>query len=340
MTKSRILKAIITVTMMMFFTVGCNKSDDPNNGSNNGNNNNDVRVTIYSPQDITATTVKCGGDVIVTQGLSLTELGVCWSKEHNPTADQPHLSTTVWNEPFVCTIANLEPETRYYVRAYVLRGLEYYYSEEKSFCTTEDNGIGIYNGYKYVDLGLPSGTLWAIYNVGANTPEGYGDYYAWGETELKMTYGWSTYKYSEGDSHLTKYCCSESWGLDGYMDNLTTLLPEDDAATINWGNGWCIPTENQWSELNEYTSFSWTSQNGVKGGLFTATNGHSLFLPAAGDQVEQAYLVGDRGWYWSSSLFLPRNYSAIRNSFDKDSLNLGWGARGVGGSIRPVCFKK
>ena len=138
---NRILKTIAAKMLMMVFAVGCNKPDEPSNGGgNNGNNDCDVRVTTYTPQDITATTAKCGGDVIVTQGLSLTELGVCWGKEPNPTIDQFHLSTTVWNEPFVCAITNLESDTKYYVRAYALRGLEYYYGEEKEFKTVEMGG--------------------------------------------------------------------------------------------------------------------------------------------------------------------------------------------------------
>jgi hypothetical protein len=126
----RVLKAAAAILLMMVFAVGCNKPDEPNNGGNsgggnNGNNDSDVRVTTYTPQDITATTAKCGGDVIVTQGLSLNELGVCLDTEHNPTVEDFHLSTTNWSNPYVHTITNLEPSTNYYIRAFALRGLEY-----------------------------------------------------------------------------------------------------------------------------------------------------------------------------------------------------------------------
>ena len=110
-----------------------------------------------------------------------------------------------------------------------------------------NGGGGTYNGHEYVDLGLPSGTLWATCNVGAETPEGYGDYFAWGETELKTTYNLSTYKYTNGSyDQLTKYCSNSSYGYNGFTDTLTVLLPEDDAATANWGDGWCMPTADQW----------------------------------------------------------------------------------------------
>ena len=155
-------------------------------------------------------------------------------------------------------------------------------------CTkpNEPNNVsGNYNGHDYVDLGLPSGTLWATCNVGADTPEGYGDYFAWGETEPKDYYEWSTYKYcNEGNwTGLTKYCSSNSFGYLHFIDDLTVLEAVDDAVTANWGSGWCMPTEDQWEELCQNTSNSWTTQNGINGRLFTASNGNTLFLPAAGN---------------------------------------------------------
>lgn len=110
--------------------------------------------------------------------------------------------------------------------------------------------------HDYVDLGLPSGLLWATCNVGADNPEDYGDYFAWAETEPKSVYNWSTYKYCDGGYYykLTKYCTRSDFGNNGFTDNLTVLLPEDDAATANWGNGWRMPTENEWRELIDNTT--------------------------------------------------------------------------------------
>lgn len=156
-----------------------------------------------------------------------------------------------------------------------------------------------YKGHEYVDLALPSGTLWATCNVGADTPEGYGYYFAWGETTTKTTYDWNTYKYGTGKA-LTKYCHKFNYGKNGLTDNLTVLQSNDDAATANWGSGWCMPTKEQWSELLENTSSQETTQNGVQGILFTSKNGRSLFLPDAGTQWRG--MTESECGYWSSSL--------------------------------------
>ena len=189
-------------------------------------------------------------------------------------------------------------------------------------------GNGTYNGHTYVDLGLPSGTLWATCNVGATTPEGYGDYFAWGETEPKDYYYWSTYQHYNG-SNLTKYT-----GNDG----LTTLLPEDDAATANWGEGWRMPTQAEFQELLDNTTMTWTTQNGVNGRLFTATNGNSLFLPAAGNRWEGGLgYAGSDGIYWSSSLGSGSPNSAWNLYFRSDYAYVcGFYYRGYGFSVRPV----
>ncbi len=167
---------------------------------------------------------------------------------------------------------------------------------------------GMVHNQDYVDLGLPSGLLWATCNVGANTPEEYGKYFAWGEVWNKSVYNWSTYQYSNSsDTLLTKYCNNSNYGYNGFTDDLTVLLPEDDAATANWGNGWRMPTKEDWQELFSNTTCSWTTQNGVNGTLFTAFNGNSLFLPAAGYCSESALMsVGNYGYYWSSSVDTDR----------------------------------
>ena len=164
------------------------------------------------------------------------------------------------------------------------------------------SGIDVLLGI--VDLGLPSGLLWAACNVGATTPEGYGGHFSWGETTTKSTCTWETYQHCHGDySTLSKYCVNSSHGYNGLVDNLTTLLPDDDAAAANWGNGWRMPTKAEWQELLNNTTKTWTQQNGVDGFLLTATNGNSLFLPATGYFYETSlHLDGSYGYYWSSSL--------------------------------------
>ena len=103
---------------------------------------------------------------------------------------------------------------------------------------------------KYVDLGLPSGLLWATCNVGADRPWDYGDFFAWGETSPKSEYSWATYKHARGESKsLTKYCYSSSYGYNGFTDYRYTLELSDDAAYINMGSGWRMPTADEFYEL-------------------------------------------------------------------------------------------
>ncbi len=192
----------------------------------------------------------------------------------------------------------------------------------------------------YVDLGLPSGTLWATCNVGATTPEGYGDYFAWGETTPKITYNWSTYKYCHGGDGwhtLTKYCNDASCGYNGFTDNLTVLQPSDDAATANRSSEWCMPTKVQWEELYNNTISRWTSQNGVNGRLFTASNGRSIFLPAAGYRGDgELNFSGDWGYYTSSSLNTDCPGYAWLFGFNPDDCSVYGNNRDYGRSVRAV----
>lgn len=196
--------------------------------------------------------------------------------------------------------------------------------------------------HQYVDLGLPSGLLWATCNVGADSPESYGDCFAWGETEPKSEYNWSTYSYSNGssseDPQLIKYCNRSDYGYNGFTDDLAILLPEDDAATANWGSGWRTPTYAEWQELYENTTVNWTTQNGVLGRLFTATNGNTLFLPAAGHFLESGpYGIGSAGWYWSSSLNnAAPNYAWDFHINSNDYYMDYFGDRSTGRPVRAV----
>ena len=195
------------------------------------------------------------------------------------------------------------------------------------------------DGHEYVDLGLPSGTLWATCNIGAAKPEEFGDYFAWGETSTKNTYNWSTYKYCNGNQ-LTKYCNESYRGYNGFTDNLTELQTGDDAATANWGEGWRTPTKEQWDELLANTTNEWTTQNGVEGRLFTSKkNGKSLFLPAAGYCWDDGLSrVGRSGYYWSSSLFIDSPYIAWYFYFNSDCYYMYYGYyRYSGHFVRAVC---
>ena len=189
-----------------------------------------------------------------------------------------------------------------------------------------------------VDLGLPSGLLWATCNVGAETPEDYGDYFAWGETSQKNYYFWDSYLYCNGSYFtLTKYCNNSSYGNNGFTDHLTALLPEDDAATANIGSNWRIPTKQEWMELYYNTTPTGATKNGIFGTLFTASNGNSIFLPAAGYRGRSS--IGDVGiWgiYWCKELETEKPYEAQRVGFYGASWNVGGHDRYFGHTIRPV----
>lgn len=181
--------------------------------------------------------------------------------------------------------------------AYIL-----FYNKEYDVADTLTLVQGAYPWSKYaVDLGLPSGVKWAACNVGANSPEDYGDYFAWGETSPKETYNWSTYKWCKGTYDTqTKYCTNSSYGT---VDYKTTLEAADDAATVNMGDNWRMPTLAEIKELLGECTWWWTTRNGVKGMTVAGPNGNSIFLPAAGYRYGSNLSdAGSYGYYWSASL--------------------------------------
>ena len=182
-----------------------------------------------------------------------------------------------------------------------------------------------------VDLGLS--VRWASFNLGATMPEAYGDYYAWGETEPKTDYSWATYKWCDGSDHtLTKYNDMSTFGT---VDNKTVLEPEDDAAHVILGGNWRMPTEEEWYELREKCSWSWSW---IKHGMIvTAPNGNSIFLPSPGHKTNQSsYQVGSNGFYWTSTLSTPSGPYAESGQIDDDYFGSFYCNRFRGQSIRPV----
>lgn len=191
-----------------------------------------------------------------------------------------------------------------------------------------------------VDLGLS--VKWATFNLGATKPEEYGDYFAWGETELKEEHSWETYKWCMGSYNtLTKYCMDSKYGYNGFSDLKDELFLEDDVAAITLGGKWHIPTFSQWNELVGYCSWTWTSMNGIYGHKVTSrVSGYTdkwIFLPAAGAYT---YGVGTTGYYWSSSLRPGEAYKAYYVYTSSSSgLHLEYTNRAAGFSIRPVVKK-
>ena len=183
-----------------------------------------------------------------------------------------------------------------------------------------------------VDLGLS--VKWANMNVGATTPEGYGDYFAWGETAAKATYDWGNYfDTNDGGNTFTKY---------NNEGGKTILDPEDDAAHVNWGGSWRMPTKTECQELLDYCTWTWTTQNGINGYKVTSKKaGYTdkfIFLPAAGQRDDSGLrFVGSYGSYWSSSLREYGSYNAWFLDFSSDCCIIKYGSRRYFGFyVRPV----
>ena len=358
-------------------------------------------VTTGDPTDITTNSATSGGSI--TTDAYVFAKGICWAAHSDPTPmDDNHSENGGGDESFTAEMTELNQNTTYYVRAYVVTQDGITYGNELSFTTipiwtiaatpnpTEGGtitGAGDYeqnaicnltaianegyifanwteNGevvstdatytftvdaartlvanfdldHTYVDLGLPSGTLWATCNLGANLPEEYGDYFAWGETQPKDNFSWTNYQYCMGSFNtLTKYCNNPDIGYNGFTDDLTTLEPSDDAATANWGDDWRMPTDEEWQELYQNTTVTWTTRNGVNGRLFTASNGNSLFLPAAGYRNESTpEATGIIGDYWTSSLDTDYPSGALSFFFNSSNYYISFCNRLYGRNVRAV----
>ena len=287
---------------------------------------------------ITETSAVAGGNVTSDGGASVTERGVVYSTVSNPVINNIYHTTITSGSgtgSFSVNLTNLVEGTTYYVRAYAVNSAGVSYGEEVSFMTNEQSSTpNDGTSHEYVDLGLS--VKWATCNVGANAPEEYGDYFAWGETTTKSTYNWSTYKYGNGSSStLTKYNTS---GIYGSVDNKTQLELSDDAAAVNWGGNWRMPTDAEQDELCNNCTWTWTTQNGVNGYKVTSKkNGNSIFLPAAGRRADSSLkYAGSNGYYWSSSLDADYPGRAYELSFDYDNVVWFSSSRGYGRSVRPV----
>ncbi|MGN0029080.1 MAG: hypothetical protein ACI35Q_05035, partial [Marinilabiliaceae bacterium] len=226
---------------------------------------------------------------------------------------------------------------------------------------TPDGRVGgqVPTAAEAVDLGLPSGTLWAPYNVGATKPGEAGAYFAWGETTAKESYDWGTYKWmKEGESdwtHITKYAADDDqitadWYTDVKFvgDSKTSLEAADDAAAQNWGGNWRMPTRAQLNELftestTEWKEADWDANGSLAGYLLTGPNGKRLFLPAAGGRWDSSLdNVGSYGFYWSAELRSDYSLNARGLYFGSGYFGSGyWNAgydlsRCNGFSVRPV----
>ncbi len=268
------------------------------------------------------------------------EVGVCFSDVNDtPTIYDGKIKKWSSLGKYSFSIYSLDAGTTYYYRAYVKINDAVCYGDVNSTTTFgEKPTYKIINGHKFVDLGLPSGLLWATNNIGAVTPADDGNYYAWGETELQISnaYTWSSYKHGTSPGNLTKY---------NSTDGKTVLDKEDDAAYVNWGSSCRMPTRDDFTELRESSNCTWTwtsktTSDGSSINGYTVTsikNGNSIFLPASGYRYNgDLNIHGLGGYYWSSTLysydFKYAYYLIFSSSYrSKDSYD-----RFQGYAIRPV----
>ena len=280
-------------------------------------------VNTNSATNITANAATFEGYVANNGGANITACGFQYGRNYS-NLTMEITSTMYGNNSFTATLSNLEPNTTYYYKAYATNSAGTGYGEVRSFTTSYSSlsysdPSGYVSGYGYVNLGLPSGTKWATCNIGANSPTGYGNYYAWGETYYKNNYSSSNYTYS---------------------DNPTTLPSSADVASYNWGYYWRMPTYDEMNELKNNCTITGTTQNGVDGCLFTGPNGNSIFLPAAGFRSDsELSSAGSFGVYWSNSLYTGNTDSAWYLCVTGGVSMVDCVNRYMGFSVRAVCVQ-
>ena len=279
-------------------------------------------VTTNDVTEITNVAAVCGGNVTTDNGSAVVARGVCWSTLPNPTISDSHTTDGSGTGSFTSNLIGLQANTKYYVRAYATNVTGTSYGVQRSFTAMEESGeiiSGTENGYNYVDLGLPSGVKWATCNLGADAPEEYGDYFAWGEIEPKDTYSSSN-------------CSTFGKTMSDISGNA-----QYDAVTANWGGSWRMPTKAEMQELIDNCTWIWTTQNGVNGyRVASKTNSNYIFLPAAGIRSNSSLYDAERyGYYWSSTPWINTN-DAYYLAFYSTGNYVSSRYRYYGYSVRPV----
>ena len=316
-----------------------------NNNGGGGQNNQDELTVTGEVLEITDYSATLTGYANLPLELGDSEMGITYDKVKSFEAAKKVVATGLdGNNKFTVTVAVLERSTTYYFKSYVQNGMAVKYGAVKSFTTKESTFP------EAVDLGIvmtrTDGTTYKLYWAKSNlsdkglctNPEDYGDYYAWGETEPKESYDWSTYKFGTSSSGpFSKYNTDSSLGN---VDNKTVLEPEDDVAHVKLGGKWRIPTDAEWTELRTKCTWTWVSNyndSGINGVLVKATNGNSIFLSAAGGRIGTSLSGADScGSYSSSSLYTEDLICAWYVFFCSDDVIGDYGGRCYGFSVRPV----
>ena len=290
-------------------------------------------VTTSTPTSVSSTSAKINGNVTDDGGTSVTERGVCYSTDANPTTSNTKITSGSGTGSFTCNLTDLQKGTTYYARAYAVNEKGTAYGEVVSF-TTKKPTRGFENGHEWVDLGLS--VKWATCNVGGVDKWDSGTYFAWGETSWGRSFSQSTYKWGVGDHRTiyTKY---------NQEDNKTILEPEDDAATVNWRGSWRMPTDDEFRELREKCTWEWCEDAGAnyRGGykVTSKTNGQSICL-YEGSCYDSPDATGKAigCYYWSNTLYTGYGvYDACALYIDYRSAYVGRTERYCGCCVRAVC---
>lgn len=309
---------------------GDDNGGDDNGGDDNGGDDEIVvvlpTVTTVTVSEVTINSAMLSAEVLTDGGADVIERGFYWNKA-NASSEANFVKVGEDLGSYTYQLTGLQELTEYNVGAYAVNSEGMVKSEIVSFTTlkNEDDDDDEETEYTYVDLGLPSGTLWAEHNVGALFPEGYGDHFAWGEIETKKEY--------------TSDNCSS------YHDDLGNIAgnPMFDAATANWGDDWRMPTLEEMFELTQECTWTWAEVNGVAGYQVTSkTNGNYIFLPASGFRVNGDLIDHNLyGYYWTSTPYeeegaTPTYTKACFLDMCSYQFYCNWSLRRNGMTVRPV----
>jgi hypothetical protein len=252
-------------------------------------------ITAYSTYDATTNTLTSSSEALSAAVESTGYTSYLYGNFTDASSRQLGISNDVdgFDKQFRCTFDSSIMQTGQ--SGYITIPTE---DANRGWTVYERPTEGTEEGHQWVDLGLS--VCWATTNIGATSEGDYGNYYAWGETATKSNYSWSTYKYGTSETSLTKYNTKSG---SGTVDNKTQLDLTDDAARVNWGGKWRMPTHDELNELNSKCTWTWATSNGHNGYRVTGPSEKSIFLPVAGYRYDtRSDLVGTSGHYWSSSL--------------------------------------
>ena len=256
-------------------------------------------ISDESVSELTSNTVRIKASINLQDGydvLNAPIIGICYSSSNeNPTIENDSLCLgKKWGD-YDVTLGWLEPNTNYWARFFIKYSNEVVYASSMAFTTLNEKGVKRVNGHKFVDLGLPSGLLWATTNVGAESPIDYGDYYAWGETSTKDDYSsevsyWYNHKYPEENLRVQDDVAAQKWGGSTF------------------GKSCRFPTKEEMEELINNCQWQWmVLNNRVQGYWVQGANSSHVFLPGGGYIGGKDLTNKGNGYYWTSTRY-PQSY--------------------------------